>query len=129
MILLDTHVVVWIAGAPERLTEQGRDAIAAETERVISTITVFEIAYLVGRRRLELDRPVRRWIADLLAVHELRALAPTSQVAVRAGSLDPNRFPGDPADRLIYATAVEHGAQLVTADERIRAADPDRVVW
>jgi PIN domain nuclease of toxin-antitoxin system len=48
---------------------------------------------------------------------------------VRAGSLDVAEFPGDPADRLIYATAIEHGSRIASADERLRAADPKRVVW
>jgi PIN domain nuclease of toxin-antitoxin system len=50
-------------------------------------------------------------------------------IAVRAGSLDAASFPGDPADRLIYATAVEHAARVVSADDRLRAVDPDRVIW
>lgn len=52
-----------------------------------------------------------------------------SALALRAGSLDNEKFPSDPADRLIYATAVEFDAQLATADARLRAADPARVAW
>ena len=76
-----------------------------------------------------MDRPVETWVADALNVHEVRALAPTVATALRAGSLDPVEFHGDPADRLIYATAVEHDATLVSADERMRRSDPSRVVW
>jgi PIN domain nuclease of toxin-antitoxin system len=47
---------------------------------------------------------------------------------VRAGSLD-EAFPGDPADRVIYASAVELGARLLTADRAIRGFDPARTVW
>ena len=81
------------------------------------------------RGRIELDRPVRVWIADVLRAQEVHALAPTLSIAVRAGSLDSAEFPGDPADRLIYATAVEHGSQIASADERLHSADPARVVW
>jgi PIN domain nuclease of toxin-antitoxin system len=129
MIVLDTHALVWLAVSPERLGEQARESIAAESECAISTISAQEIAFLVMRRRIELDRPVARWIADVMRVHEVRALAPTVSIAVRAGSLDAETFPGDPADRLIYATAVEHGSRIASADRRLHAADPARVLW
>jgi PIN domain nuclease of toxin-antitoxin system len=128
VIVLDTHVLVWLAAAPDRLSDPARAAIA-DDDPAISTITAQEIAYLVTRGRIELDRPVAAWVADVLAAHAVQALAPSVGVAVRAGCLESSRFPGDPADRLIYATAVEHGARLATADERLRAADPARVVW
>ena len=76
-----------------------------------------------------MDRPTATWIRDALNVHQVQALAPTVSVALRAGSLDPEEFHGDPIDRLIYATAVEHDVRLVTADGRLREADPSRVVW
>jgi PIN domain nuclease of toxin-antitoxin system len=129
MIVLDTHVLVWLAVAPERLGDSASEALEDETDRAISTISAQEIAYLVMRRRMELDRPVATWIADVLGSHDVRAIAPTVAIAVRAGSLDAARFPGDPADRLIYATALEHIARVVSADERLRAVDPARVIW
>jgi PIN domain nuclease of toxin-antitoxin system len=50
-------------------------------------------------------------------------------IAVRAGSLDAHTFPGDPADRLIYATAVDHGCRIASADRRLHAAGPARLLW
>jgi PIN domain nuclease of toxin-antitoxin system len=129
VIVLDTHALVWLAADPERLGDGAREAIAAEADRAISTISAQEIAYLVMRGRLELDRPVRVWIADVLRAHEVQAIAPTLSIAVHAGSLDATQFPGDPADRLIYATAVEHGSRIASADRLLRSLDPDRVVW
>jgi PIN domain nuclease of toxin-antitoxin system len=129
VIVLDTHILVWLAVVSERLGADVREVLAEGAELAISTVTVQEIAYLVMRGRIELDRPVRTWVADVLAAHEVRPIPPSVAVALRAGSLDFANFPGDPADRLIYATAVEHGARLATADERLRAVDPARVVW
>jgi PIN domain nuclease of toxin-antitoxin system len=129
VIVLDTHALVWLAVGSERLGERAREAIATEADRAISTISAQEIAYLVMRGRMELDRPVRAWIRDVLRAHEVHALVPTLSIAVRAGSLDSAEFPGDPADRLIYATAVEHGAHIASADERLLTADPARVIW
>jgi PIN domain nuclease of toxin-antitoxin system len=129
VILLDTHVLVWLAGARERLSSVAREKIEAAHELAISIASVQEIAYLVARGRLTMDRPVETWIADALSIHEVRALAPTVSTALRAGSLDPVEFHGDPADRVIYATAVDQDALLVSADERLRSCDPARVLW
>ncbi len=129
MTLLDTHVLVWLVGARERLSAGALTAIESGRELAISMASVQEIAYLVARGRLSMDRPLETWIGDALNVHEVRAVAPTVSTALRAGSLDPSEFHGDPVDRLIYATAVEHDAQLVSADERLRDSDPSRVVW
>ena len=129
MIVLDTHAFVWMVDARERLSPAAREAIATEAEPALSTASIQEIAYLQARGRLVMDRPLARWIGDALSVHRVRVLAPTVPTALRAGLLDPAEFHGDPIDRLIYATAVEHDARLITADQRLRDADPARAVW
>ena len=95
----------------------------------ISTISAKEIAYLEMRGKIELDRPVATWIHDVLAEHEIEVIPPDLATAIRAGSLPAEGFPGDPADRLIYSTAVESGTRLISADQRLRHFDPARVVW
>lgn len=129
MILLDTHVLVWMVGARARLSPAANEAVDSARELAISLASVQEIAYLVARGRLSMDRPVDAWVGAALGVLEVRAIAPTVSTALRAGSLDPAEFHGDPADRLIYATAVEHDAKLVSADEQLRSSDPQRVIW
>jgi PIN domain nuclease of toxin-antitoxin system len=129
VIVLDTHVLIWLAVAPKRLTEVARGAIEMDGEPAISTVSAQEISYLVTRGRIELDRPTRTWIGDVLSAHDVQPIAPSVAVAVRAGSISQNEFHGDPADRLIYATAVEQGARLVTADRRLRELDPPRIAW
>jgi len=129
VIVLDTHVLVWLAAASERLGLAAREALSEGAELAISTISIQEIAYLVTSGRVGLDRPLKAWVADVLSAHDVRPIAPSVSVALRAGALDDEAFPGDPADRLIYATAVEFDAQLATADARLRAADPARVAW
>ncbi len=52
-----------------------------------------------------------------------------AEISVAAARLDRDRFPADPADRFIYATAVHHGARVVTADTAIAAFDPARTLW
>lgn len=128
MIVLDTHALIWLADDPDRLGPAARQAIAEDGELALSTISAYEIAYLALRRRIELDRPVGVWVRDALRAHGVRALAPSVGVVLRAGSL-PARFPGDPADRIIYATAREDDARLVSRDTKIAGFDPARVVW
>jgi PIN domain nuclease of toxin-antitoxin system len=129
LILLDTHVLVWLAAERERLSGAALEALESGAELAIAMVSAQELAYLVARGRLEMDRPVDTWIRDALTVQEVQAIAPTVPSSLRAGSLDPKQFHGDPIDRLIYATAVEHDARLITADERLRQFDPERTVW
>lgn len=84
---------------------------------------------LVVRGRISLDREVGLWVRQALADTRIEVLAPSAQVAVAAGELDGLRFPGDPADRLIYATARSIGATLITRDVAIRAFDPALTLW
>lgn len=129
MIVLDTHVLLWLALAPERVSPAAEAALESDQDRAISVITAQEVAYLVARGRVDLYRPVRSWLQDALTAFGARALPVSVAGAVRAGSLDPQSFHGDPFDRLIYATAIEHDAPLLSADKRLRDADPHRVVW
>jgi PIN domain nuclease of toxin-antitoxin system len=129
LILLDTHVLVWLVGERKRLSAPALEAIESGSGLAIALVSAQEIAYLVVRGRLEMDRPVAAWFRDVLSVREIQAIPPTVSASLRAGSLDPKEFHGNPIDRLIYATALEHDARLVTADERLRRFDPARTVW
>jgi PIN domain nuclease of toxin-antitoxin system len=129
VIVLDTHALIWFALEPERLSAAATRAIDSASERAISAITAQEVAYQAARKRIDLYSPVRIWLGDVLGALEAQALPVTAAIALRAGSLDPADLHGDPFDRLIYATAVEHDAQLVTADKRLCEADPPRVIW
>lgn len=127
-LLLDTHVLHWWAAEPERLTARAAGALAESDELAVSAITWFELAWLAKHERIVLTIPIRSWLEQLAAL--VRSLAITPAIADAAVSL-PASFPGDPADRLIYATAVEHGWQLVTKDERLRAHPHPRpfTIW
>jgi PIN domain nuclease of toxin-antitoxin system len=129
LILLDTHVLLWMAVAPERLTKAASSAIPMDGQVAISTISAQEIAYLETRGKIGLDRPAEAWVHDVLAEHEIETIPPDLASAIRAGSLPADVFPGDPVDRVIYGTAVERGIRLVSADQRLRDFDPARVVW
>jgi PIN domain nuclease of toxin-antitoxin system len=83
----------------------------------VASISWFELAWLAEHQRIVLSLPVRAWLAQLAEL--VRTLVISPAVAATAAAL-PASFPGDPADRLIYASALEHGLQLVTKDQRLR---------
>lgn len=115
--------------APERLSPAAREHIAETASIGVCTLSAWEVAMLVSRKRITLDRDVATWVRQAFAQSRVEALAPTADIAVAAGLLDAGSFPGDPVDRLIYATARAHGAQLLTRDAAIRAFDPQLTVW
>lgn len=131
MIVLDTHALVWWVSGDGKLSVRARRAIAAALRRgpaIASAISLFEIATAVRRGRLELGVPLQQWFADLLLLAELRVEPVNASIAQQAGNL-PEPMSGDPADRIIAATAIALELKLVTADERIRRASQVEAIW
>jgi PIN domain nuclease of toxin-antitoxin system len=128
VIVVDTHAWVWMTDEAERLSAAARAAIADASIVLVSAASCLEIATLVRRGRLGLDRPVKSWIRQALSSERIEHVPADVEIAAHAGAL-PDPFPGDPADRLIYATAVIRGVRLVTADRAIREFDPARTIW
>ncbi len=97
-------------------------------ELVIAAISWYELAWLARHERVSVTVPIRSWLQGLS--EQVRTLGVTPAIADTAVNL-PASFPGDPADRLIYATAIEHGIELVTKDRKIRDHDKPRslTVW
>lgn len=131
MIVLDTHALVWWATGAPALSARARRALQSATRRqpaVASAISVYEIATAVRRGRLQFSIALDQWLSDLRALPELRTEPVTADIAQRAGALEPS-LPGNPADRIIVATAMQLHARLLTADERLRKARPVETVW
>ncbi len=116
MILLDTHALVWLDAGDKRLGKKAHRAVdraLADGELAVSAIGFWEVAMLIRRGRISLAIPVAAWRADLLRAG-LVELPLTGEIGILAASLDD--LPGDPADRMIAATASTHGGTLLTAD-------------
>ncbi len=130
MILLDTHVVIWLLGTPERLSGRAREAILQARlagEKIgFSPVSLYEIAYAARRKRLPLISSAEDFIAAVQTKLELIPL--TAAIAVRAAEL-PDSFHGDPMDRIIAATAMAENCTLITCDDRIRQANVCKVLW
>jgi PIN domain nuclease of toxin-antitoxin system len=124
-VVLDTHVIHWWSSEPDRVSHAAALALSQADELAVAAISWFELAWLARNERIVLTIPVRTWLERLAS--QLRTVGITPAVADTAVSL-PSSFPGDPADRLIYATAIEHGWQLVTKDRKLRAHRHPRAI-
>jgi PIN domain nuclease of toxin-antitoxin system len=117
-VVADTHALLWWQAVSDRLSASAR-AILDRADRVlVSPISCWEIAMLVERGRIALDRPVAAWVTDLFGDGQVGLAPLTPGIAVAAGEL--KHFNGDPADRLIFATAVAHAVPLITKDHELR---------
>ena len=127
-VLLDTHVVHWWSAEPERVSKPARNALEKADEHVVAAISWYELAWLAKHERIVVNIPIRSWLQGLAA--QLRTIGVTPAIADTATTL-PSSFPADPADRLIYATAIEHGLGLVSKDRAIRDHDGPRslTIW
>ncbi len=107
----------WWSAEPDRLSRNATAAIEAADELAVSAITWYELAWLARHERIILTLPIRVWLTAI--AREVRTAGVSPAIADAAVGL-PTAFPGDPADRLIYATAVEHGWRLITKDRGLR---------
>ena len=119
MILLDTHAWIWWASQSPKLSAAARQAIENETKAGVAVISCWEVAMLMDKGRLKLDREVGLWVEQALALPKLEVLPLTAQIAVASVRL-PADFHSDPADRMIVATARQYNVPVVTKDERIQ---------
>lgn len=90
-------------------------------------MSFWELARLERSSRMRLDRPLATWLSTAVADDRVEVLPVTREIALTAASVLGDA--ADPADQLIYATAVEHGAMLISRDARLHEHDPSRVVW
>jgi PIN domain nuclease of toxin-antitoxin system len=132
MTLLDTHVVIWLMMDEEQLSVKAREAIVEariEGEPLsYSPLSLYEIAYAAGRKRLRLR--LNSATAKLIAMVEAKLEpAPISTAILLCAAELAEPFHGDPFDRVIAATAVVHGCTLITHDLQIRRANVCKTLW
>ena len=123
-LLLDTHVWIWLVSGSAELPAaavRSIDRAAADCGVFISAISLWETATLFRKGRIALRPSLPLWVQGALALPGME-LAPLSpEVAVETAAM-PAEFPGDPADRMIMATARIGGMTLVTRDRNILSA-------
>lgn len=130
MILLDTQVLLYDALDPRRLSRRARAALedGLETDGLAcSDISLWEIALLAAKRKIDAGPDIAAFIESALQLRSVRVLPINPAIATLAQS---DLFShGDPADRLIGATAIEHGIALVTSDAELRKVRSLKTIW
>lgn len=131
MIVLDTHVWVWWLSGIQRVSRRASRLIAdavAQKGIYVSSISVWEVAQLVARGRLQLTMEVADWVAKSEALPFVNFVPMDNAIAVRSVQL-PEPLHQDPADRIIIATAITLGFPLVTKDGKITDYPHVRTIW
>ena len=128
-VLLDTHAWLWWCTSPQQLSDRATAAIEAVETILVSSISCWELGMLVDKGRLAIDRSIEAWVRQALDRPGLQAVPLGPRAATLAGTLDRTEFHGDPADRMIYASARIEGSVLVTRDRRLRDYDPRGTLW
>jgi PIN domain nuclease of toxin-antitoxin system len=130
LILLDTHVIVWLASDERRLSRTAKaaidDARQADSGMAISDFTLYELSLLFRKKLIGLATSPEFFLSEV--EKRFVVLPITGQVCVSALSL-PAGYPQDPADRIIGATALVEGIPLITADREIRNSRAIPTIW
>jgi PIN domain nuclease of toxin-antitoxin system len=135
-VLVDTHALLWWQAQadpqrPDRISVPAWECITAASCVLVSPISCWEVAMLVSKQRVRLDRPTVAWIRDVLATDHISVAELTPRIVVAAAELAD--FHGDPADRFLYASAQVLNVPLLSKDGLLRNyAETDHtvnVIW
>lgn len=129
VILLDTHVLVWAVEDSKRLSRAAVSEIRRNRRHgglAVSAITVWELAWLLARGRIQAQGTIEAAVRLLLEDVSIRPITP--EIAALATQF-PDDYPHDPTNRIIGATARAEGLTLVTRDEKIRRSPLLKTLW
>jgi PIN domain nuclease of toxin-antitoxin system len=130
VILLDSHVVIWLALTPEKISPAATAAIreveSAGAISCISVMTIYEVANAIHLGRIQ---PIIPHQVFLNRIKSRFKVLPVTEIIAQCAAELPAPYHGDPMDRIITATALVEGCTLITKDEKIRDAHLCKVIW
>lgn len=129
MIVLDTHVWIWWVSEPDKLSKRASEAMGSADVIGVPSICCWELATRAQSGKLEIDRDVGTWVRQALSQERVVSLDLTAELALDAAKLAGQGLHGDPADRIIAATAMSLESPLVTKDRLLRNFAPLTTIW
>jgi PIN domain nuclease of toxin-antitoxin system len=123
--LWDTHALIWAMEDDPHLSAAIRKVAQQAGENAVCGISLWEVACLVDKKRIKLSIPLTEWMDKV--VGRLPILNITGDIAAKSYAL--GKFHGDPADRIIVATALVHRLMIVTKDEKISKCHGVKTIW
>jgi PIN domain nuclease of toxin-antitoxin system len=129
VILLDTHVLIWMSSDPGRLSSKARQQIIdarRTTGLAVADITLWELAWLAENQRVLYSGSVESFVRETVSRVAVKPMTP--EIVALAAHL-PENYPKDPSDRLIGSTAIVEGTTLITADEKSRNSGMVDCIW
>lgn len=131
MLILDTCALIFDSLEPAKLSKKAAAAIVQSDNSgtlACCDISLWEIAMLISKKRLDPGTNAQRFIELVLAARSIKVLPIVPEIAARSAHTDfcPH---GDPADRLIAATTLLNKAKLVTSDQKLATVSGLKIVW
>ncbi len=131
MIVADTHIIIWNALKPEKLSEKAKDAIFRANQRngiIFCEISLWKIAMLMKKQRIQVNSSYKEFIRLLFEANNYILQGITPEIAEVSIQFDSN-VGNDPADRIIAATSLVKNTPLLTADKNLRKAKAITTIW
>jgi PIN domain nuclease of toxin-antitoxin system len=126
-VLLDTCALIWLVNGDTALSRPALEAIQGAWAAHVSAVTAWELGIKHSKNKIELGEALERWFERVIEQHSLCDFPLDSRSAIRASRLP--ALHADPADRLLIATAIEHGMTLLTPDPIIRKYPGLQTIW
>jgi len=131
MIVADTHIIVWDALEPDKLSPKTRSEFRKANKKdgiIISDISLWEIVMLIRKKRLKIDADYETFISCVLSSNNYIVQAITPEIAdLSTHCIKTQKH--DPADKIIAATSIFCEAALVTADKKLLAEKSLKTIW
>ncbi len=128
MILLDTCTLLWLTSDPSQLSKKAQEKIRENNDSLfVSSISAFEIAIKVKKKKLILPMKINHWFEETLDFHGIEEISIDSSLLIRAAELPPHHQ--DPCDRIMIATAESHRLILLTPDSLIKQYHEAKTEW
>lgn len=130
MILLDTNALIWWSTAPEKLSKKARKSVDDTIKKegiLVSSISVWEVYLLMKKNRVGFSIDVDSWLQKLENLEFVKFVPVDNKIASQSVKLDFGN--SDPADRIIIATALQHGAAIITSDKKILKYPHVQSIW